>query len=41
MTSNGAGSGDTPPARNGPPAALPPAVKSLSLGKSYDHSGKV
>ncbi|XP_039198806.1 ras-related protein Rab-37 isoform X5 [Crotalus tigris] len=40
MTSNGAGSGDTPPARNGPPAALPAAVKSLSLGKSYDLSGK-
>ncbi|KAM3846382.1 ras-related protein Rab-37 isoform 2-T2 [Vipera latastei] len=40
MTSNGADSQGAPPARNGAPAALPPAAKSLSLGKSYDLSGK-
>ncbi|XP_034264612.1 ras-related protein Rab-37 isoform X2 [Pantherophis guttatus] len=41
MTSNGAGNGGAPPARNGAPGAVPPVVKPLSLGKSYDVSGKV
>ncbi|XP_034264613.1 ras-related protein Rab-37 isoform X4 [Pantherophis guttatus] len=40
MTSNGAGNGGAPPARNGAPGAVPPVVKPLSLGKSYDVSGK-
>ncbi|XP_026523188.1 ras-related protein Rab-37 isoform X1 [Pseudonaja textilis] len=41
MTSNGAGNEGAVPARNGAPGALPPAVKPLLLGKSYDVSGKV
>ncbi|XP_026523189.1 ras-related protein Rab-37 isoform X2 [Pseudonaja textilis] len=40
MTSNGAGNEGAVPARNGAPGALPPAVKPLLLGKSYDVSGK-
>ncbi|XP_070596076.1 ras-related protein Rab-37 isoform X2 [Erythrolamprus reginae] len=40
MTSNGAGNEGAPPAHNGAPGALSPPAKPLSLGRSYDVSGK-